>query len=128
MELFLDHIDQNNIPVQGTAIGDAIRLANKSLVESSDSSVQKAIILITDGEDHESGPLDAARQAASENIKIYPIGMGSDGGAPIPLAEGGFVKDRSGQMVMSRLDEGTLSRWRRSPVVPMSVLHRGTWT
>ncbi len=109
MGLFLDHISESNIPVQGTAIGDALRLAIHSLENSeAEEGVERAIILITDGEDHESKPIAAAYNANEAGIKIYSIGMGSEGGAPVPKAEGGFVKDRQGRLVMSRLDESTL--------------------
>lgn len=111
MELFLDNISESNIPVQGTAMGDALRLAIHSLKSSTaEEGVERAIILITDGEDHESKPVAAAYQAKEAGIKIYTIGMGSEGGAPIPKPEGGFVKDRQGNMVLSRLDEATLKQ------------------
>lgn len=114
MELFLDHLGGSMIPVQGSAIGSALRLAQKSLLNSEqEGSVGKSIILITDGEDHESQPLDAAKQAAAAGIKVYTIGIGSDAGAPIPDGNGGYVKDSSGRMVMSRLDASTLKEIAR---------------
>ncbi|SMF25105.1 vWA domain-containing protein [Pseudobacteriovorax antillogorgiicola] len=114
MELFLDSLGESMIPVPGSAIGNAIRLAHKSLMESAtEGSVGKSIILITDGEDHESGPIQAAQDAASDGVRIYPIGIGSEGGAPIPDGDGGYVKDQSGRMVLSRLDEGTLEEIAR---------------
>ena len=109
MELFLDSIAQDMIPVPGSAIGTAIRLAHKSLMDGENKeSVGKSIILITDGEDQQSQPIAAAKAAAEDGIRIYTIGIGSIGGAPIPNGSGGFVRDRQGRMVMSRLDEKTL--------------------
>jgi Ca-activated chloride channel family protein len=71
------------------------------------------MILITDGEDHRSDPVAAAKKAAEEGIRIYPIGVGSPDGVPIPIRgqQGGLLeykKDRRGEMVMSKLDEITL--------------------
>ena len=109
VELFLDSLGESMIPVPGSAIGSAIRLAHKSLMESSiEGNVGKSIILITDGEDHESQPIQAAKDAAADGIRIYPIGIGSQGGAPVPDGQGGFVKDSSGRMVMTKLDEQSL--------------------
>lgn len=109
VELFLDSLGESMIPVPGSAIGSAIRLAHKSLKESSaEGQVGRSIILITDGEDHQSQPIEAARAAAADGIRIYPIGIGSQGGAPVPDGQGGYVKDASGRMVMTKLDEKTL--------------------
>lgn len=111
VELFLDHITDSYIPVQGTAIGDAVRMAQKSLLSDSENTEsEKAIILITDGEDHESEPLQAARAAAAKNIKIYGIGIGSAEGAPVPGKNGGFVRDAAGNLVISKLESGTLEQ------------------
>lgn len=109
VQLFLDHIDTEMIPVPGTAIGDALSLAQKSLNESeTDKSAGKAIILITDGEDHGGKTTDLARQLAQDDIRIFTIGMGTGDGAPIPAGNGGFLKDESGAVVISRLRESSL--------------------
>ena len=111
VKMFLSHIDDDFIPIPGTSLGDAIRLGVKSLTESSElHSAGKAIILITDGEDHESKPLEAADEALKAGVKIFTIGMGKQGGAPIPNERGGFKKDRSGNLILSKLDEGTLQK------------------
>lgn len=109
-KMFLDHIDTDLIPVQGTAIADAIRTSLKSFIKRERKS--KALILITDGEDHEGEPVDAAREAKKEGIKIFAIGVGREGGAPIPLksGSGGFKKDRRGDMIITHLDEVTLQK------------------
>ena len=111
VQMYLDHLDADLIPVPGTSLGGAIRLATKSLTEgTSGTSAGKALILITDGEDQGTEPLEAAYGAKEKGIQIFTIGMGADGGAPIPLPGGGFKKDSSGQVVVSQLDEGTLQK------------------
>lgn len=108
---FISYISPDLMPVQGTAIGDAIRLATERLTESSEADSQaKAILLITDGEDHESDPLQAAAEAKAKGIKIFTIGIGGTDGAPIPEAGGGFKKDKSGNLVVSKMDEETLKK------------------
>ncbi len=104
-KMFLNSISTESVPVQGTAIGDAILTAAKSFSAQSEKS--RAIIVITDGENHEDDAVDAAKQAAELGIKIYTIGVGSAQGQPIPL-NGELLKDSEGNIVVSRLDEGTL--------------------
>ena len=106
-KMFLGSIDTGSVPVQGTAIGDAILTAAKSFSAQSEKS--RAIIIITDGENHEDDAVDAARQAAELGIKIYTIGVGSLRGQPIPV-NGELLKDRGGNIVVSRLDEATLKQ------------------
>ncbi len=108
-KMFLDYIDTDLIPVKGTAIADAIRKA----IDAFDSKKResKAIILITDGEDHSGDPVKAAEEAKAQGIKIFAIGIGSEGGAPIPEPDGGgFKKDKNGELIMTRLDEATLQK------------------
>ncbi len=109
-KIFLDYLNPDLIPVPGTAIGDAIRAAIKSFNKQERTS--KALILITDGEDHESKPLEAAKEAQKDGIRIFTIGVGQEGGAPIPMKDGsgGFKKDERGEMVLSKLDETTLQK------------------
>ena len=110
-KMFLDVIER--YPVAGTAIAKAIESAS-GLFEQEERKY-KAIILITDGEDHRSDPVSAAKTAAQKGIRIYAIGVGSPGGVPIPIRnERGdlreYKKDRAGETVMSKLDEATLQR------------------
>ena len=109
-EIFLDAIDTDLIPIQGTAIGGAIRTAIKAFSQKEKKS--KALILITDGEDHEGKALKAAREAKGHGIKIFTIGIGQEIGAPMPSQKpgGGFKKDKSGEVVVSRLDETVLQK------------------
>lgn len=104
-KMFLASIDTGSIPVQGTAIGDAIRLSIKSFSAQSEKS--RVIIVISDGENHEDDPVAAAKQAAELGIKVYTIGVGSPEGQPIPI-NGELMKDREGNIVVTRLDEETL--------------------
>jgi len=104
-KMFLGSIDTGSIPVQGTAIGDAIRLCIKSFSAQSEKS--RVIVVISDGENHEDDPVAAAAQAAELGIKVYTIGVGSAEGQPIPV-EGGLLRDKEGNIVVTKLDEDTL--------------------
>ncbi len=108
--MFMDYLDPDLIPTPGTAIGDAIRKAVESFSRRERKS--KALIIITDGEDHGSKPLEAAKMAKKEGIRIFTIGIGKDSGTPIPANDGsgGFLKDKKGNVVLSRLDEKTLQK------------------
>lgn len=104
-KMFLNTIDTGSIPIQGTAMGDAITTCIRSFSQQSDKS--RAIILITDGENHEDDPVAAAKQAAEMGIKVFTIGVGSPEGKPIPM-NGELLKDKNGEIVVSRLDEDVL--------------------
>ncbi|MCQ2143212.1 MAG: VWA domain-containing protein [Bacteroidales bacterium] len=104
-KMFLSNVGVESIPTQGTAIGDAISLAIKSFSAQSEKS--RAIIVITDGENHEDDPVAAARQAAEIGINVYTIGIGSPEGKPIPV-DGELLKDKDGNIVVTRLDEKVL--------------------
>lgn len=104
-KMFLNTIDTGSIPIQGTAMGDAITTCIRSFSQQSDKS--RAIILITDGENHEDDPVAAAAQAAEMGIKVFTIGVGSPEGKPIPM-NGELLKDKDGEIVVSRLDEAVL--------------------
>lgn len=109
--MFLQQIDQQAVQVPGTAIGDAVRLALRMFPKKDPAS--KAIVLITDGEDHHSHPLGAARQAASQGVTIYTVGIGTPQGVPIPIAGGGYLRDDAGKVVLSKLHPGTLEQMAR---------------
>ncbi len=104
-KMFLSNISTQSVPIQGTAIGDAINTAVRSF--SSQSEQSRAIIVITDGENHEDDAVAAAMQAAEVGVKVYTIGVGSQEGQPIPM-DGGLLKDKEGNIVVTRLDEETL--------------------
>ena len=110
-QMFINQLDTSLMPVQGTALGDAIDLAVSSLEKSSSANNEgRAIILITDGEDQNARALEAAKNAKSKGIRIFVVGVGSHEGAPIPLNEGGFKKDSNGQLVVTKLAESTLNQ------------------
>ena len=109
-KMFMNSISTASVPIQGTAIGDAILTAAKSFSAQSEKS--RAIIVITDGENHEDDPVAAAKQAAELGIKIYTIGVGSAEGQPIPV-NGELLKDSKGNIVVSRLDEKILEQIAR---------------
>ncbi|TAH39114.1 MAG: VWA domain-containing protein [Bacteroidetes bacterium] len=111
-KLFLSTIDSDIIPTQGTAIGSAIELAMKSYVGQDNK--HKALVIITDGENHEDDAVEAAKKANEEGIIIHTIGFGSPDGAPIPVYRNGaqidFIKDKDGNTVLTKLDELTLEK------------------
>jgi Ca-activated chloride channel family protein len=109
-KMFLSTTSTNSVPVQGTAIGEAINLASRSFTP--DYKGDKAIVLITDGENHEDDALGAAKAAAENGIVVHSIGVGLPQGAPIPI-EGqskNYIKDNQGNVVISKLDEAMLSQ------------------
>ena len=109
--IFLNAIDTQLIPVQGTAIGDAIRTSIKAFDKQDIRS--RAIILITDGEDHSGDALLSAKWAKEHETKIFAIGIGREIGAPIPNSGSGvsgFKKDKDGEVILTKLDESTLQQ------------------
>ena len=102
-KMFLSEIEPSLIATQGTDIATAINMAANSFTQQ--QGVGKAIIVITDGEDHEGGALEAAKAAKKKGMRVYVLGVGSDKGAPIPLGNGDYMKDRSGNTVMTKLNE-----------------------
>lgn len=108
----LDTLDPGAVPIPGTQIGDAIRLALKGM--QAGESANRVLVLLTDGEDHDSDPRGAAKEAAQAGMKIYTIGIGSVQGEPIPLLDDagqsrGFKRDAKGEVVLSKMDETLLS-------------------
>src|ERR1700761_798596 len=106
-KLFLNTINTNIVPVQGTAIGAAIDMGMKSFDFNNGAS--KAMILMTDGENHEDDAVKAAENAHDKNVTIHVIGFGSPQGSPIPIYENGkevgFHTDSAGHTVISKLNE-----------------------
>lgn len=102
--MFLNQVTPALIKRQGTNVGDAINLACKSF--SDNEKIGKAIILITDGENHEGGAEEAARLAAEQGIKVYVMGIGTSKGGRIPTGKAGdFLRDREGNIVVTKLNE-----------------------
>ena len=101
-KMFLNSISTESVPLQGTAMGEAINTAMRSFSIQSEKS--RAVIVITDGENHEDDPVAAAEQAAELGVRVFTIGVGSPEGKPIPY-EGELLKDKDGEIVVTRLDE-----------------------
>lgn len=103
-KMFLESINPSLISKQGTAIGEAINLATRSFTPQ--EGVGRAIIVITDGENHEGGAVEAAKAAAEKGIQVNVLGVGMPDGAPIP-AEGtnDYRRDREGNVIVTRLNE-----------------------
>jgi Ca-activated chloride channel family protein len=104
-KMFLNTITPNLIPTQGTAIGAALQTAITSF-GATESEAGRAIILITDGENHEDDAIAAAQKAQELGIQVFVVGIGKPEGSPIPKpGTNDYFKDRSGQVVVSRLNE-----------------------
>ena len=103
-KMFLQNITPDLIPAQGTAIGTAINTCVRSF-GAEESEASRAIILITDGENHEDDAKAAAQAAKEKGINVFVVGIGKPEGSPIPDGRGSFKKDKSGQVVVSRLNE-----------------------
>ena len=102
-KMFLQNIDPSLIASQGTDIARAIDVSMHSFTQA--EKVGKAIIVITDGEDHEGGAVEAAKIARKKGINVFILGVGDPKGAPIPTGDGGYMTDNTGQTVMSALNE-----------------------
>ena len=103
-KMFLSSIEPGLIETQGTDIAAAVNMATHSFTQ--EEGVGKAIIVITDGEDHEGGALEAAQEAKEKGMRVYVLGIGSSKGSPIPIpGTSDYMKDNSGETVMSALNE-----------------------
>ena len=103
-KMFLSSIDPSMMATQGTDIARAIDMATHSFTQ--EEGIGKAIIVITDGEDHEGGALESAKAAKDAGMRVYVLGVGSTQGAPIPIpGTGDYMKDNTGNTVMSALNE-----------------------
>lgn len=102
--MFLNQITPSLIKRQGTNVGEAIDLACRSF--SDNEKIGKAIVVITDGENHEGGAEEAARRASELGIKVYVMGIGTAKGGRIPAGKSGeFLRDREGNIVVTKLNE-----------------------
>lgn len=103
-KMFLESIDPSLISKQGTAIGAAINLATRSFTPQ--EGVGRAIIVITDGENHEGGAVEAAKAATEKGIQVNVLGVGMPDGAPIPMeGTNDYRRDRDGNVIVTRLNE-----------------------
>jgi|CXWL01.1.fsa_nt_gi Ca-activated chloride channel family protein len=106
----LGALEVGAVPTPGTSVGGALRTATAMLGRYPGG---KAVILLTDGEDHKSKPLDAAKEAAAAGVRVFTVGIGTPEGEPIPGEAGAYHKDSKGSTVVSRLDEGSLAQIAR---------------
>ena len=103
-KMFLETISPSMISVQGTDVAEAINLSMRSFTQQED--VSRAIFVITDGEDNEGRAVEAAKDAAAKGVRVYVLGIGNPGGAPIPIpGTGQYIIDDEGNTVVSRLSE-----------------------
>lgn len=102
-KMFLQNTDPSLIATQGTDLAGAIELSSKSFTQQ--DKVGRAILIITDGEDHEGEAIEAAEKARKNGIRVFVLGVGSTKGSPVPDGNGGYMKDNSGQEVISALNE-----------------------
>ena len=102
-KMFLDQLNPNTIALQGTNLSEAISKASAGF--SDKTNVGRALILITDAEDNEDGALLAVEQAAQKGIRVFVLSVGTSAGGPIPMGNGDFKKDLSGNIVTTKLNE-----------------------
>jgi len=102
-KMFLDQLNPATISIQGTNVAEAITRATAGF--SKKTNVGRALILITDAEDNEEGAIEAAKQAKKEGIQIFVLSVGTAQGGPIPMGDGSFKKDLSGNVVTTKLNE-----------------------
>lgn len=110
--LFLDTIDVDLIPVQGSSLSEALRVGARAFGPAGGEGRHRAIVLLSDGEDHEGEIDEAIRAVKQAGASIYAVGCGSVHGAPIPTREasGGYKKDAEGKVVTTRLNEELLEK------------------
>ena len=105
--MFLSSVNTNIVPVQGTAIGAAIKLSMESFGQ--DTKGNKALVLISDGENHEDDAIELAKAAQEGGIQVHTIGIGSPDGVPIPVynqyGQKDFRRDKEGNVVITKLNE-----------------------
>ena len=109
----LGAMDNTSVSTQGTALAAAVEMASKAFDQK--EKKHKVLLLLTDGEDHEGGALEAAEEARKEGIKIYTVGIGNPEGEPIPILDRtgkqvGFKKDTNGEVIVTKLDDVTLQK------------------
>ncbi|MCL2182458.1 MAG: VWA domain-containing protein [Chitinispirillia bacterium] len=111
-QIMLQSVKTDWVQVQGTALAEVIKQANKAL--GGTNRKHKVLMILSDGEDHEGNVIEAAKAAARDGVVIYTIGIGSESGVPIPVNRGGsnvvYKKDKAGNLVMTRLNPVTLEK------------------
>ncbi len=109
MRYFLEQLQENSFPRQGTNLSKALQAA-AGLFPGKGGLGARVIVLLSDGEDRRTNPVEVAKQLASNNIIVYTVALGSTQGAPIPLEDGqGNLKDSKGETVITKADEKMLT-------------------
>lgn len=106
--LFLEQLEENSFPRQGTNLGKALEVA-ASLLPGQGTPGSRVVVLLSDGEDRLGKPLDVAKKLAKRNIVVHTVAIGNPDGAPIPLEGGGYHKDTEGKTVITRADHKALT-------------------
>lgn len=104
-KMFLSQLNPGTIAVQGTNMAEAILRATSNFSDKKKKNVGRALILITDAEDNEQGAVEAAKSAKDQGIQIFVLSVGTEAGGPIPMGNGSFKKDLSGNVVTTKLNE-----------------------
>jgi len=104
-KMFLSQLSPSTIAIQGTNMAEAIQRATANFSDVKKKKVGRALILITDAEDNEQGAIDAAKAAKEQGIQIFVLSVGTEAGGPIPMGNGSFKKDLSGNVVTTKLNE-----------------------
>jgi len=102
-KMFLQNTDPSLIAAQGTDLSAALQVSSKSFTQQ--DKIGRAIIVITDGEDHEGGAVEIAKKIKKSGVRVFVLGVGSSKGSPVPDGNGGYIKDNTGQEVISALNE-----------------------
>jgi len=113
--LFLEAVDVDLLPLQGSSIAEALRVAARAFGPAGSEAAQRAVVLFSDGEDHEGGIDEAVALLKRSGARIYTVGCGTAHGGPIPLRDGsgsvdGYKKDAEGNVVTTRLEEELLEK------------------
>ncbi len=104
-KMFLSQITSATVSLQGTNMAEAIQRATANFSNNKKKKIGRALILITDAEDNETGAIDAAKSARDQGIQIFVLSVGTEAGGPIPMGGGTFKKDLSGNVVTTKLNE-----------------------
>jgi Ca-activated chloride channel homolog len=110
-KMYLENVNTESVPTQGTSIAEAVNMARKSF--NVKDKKHKVLILITDGEDHEGADIEAIKEAVKEGVVVHTVGIGTEEGAPIPEyhdgVRGELKKDENGSIILTKLNKALLT-------------------
>jgi len=126
-KMYLDYINTESVPTQGTSIAEAVNMARNSFNKKENK--HKVLILITDGEDHEGADVEAIKEAVKEGVVVHTVGIGTEEGAPIPEYRNGvrgeLKKDENGSIILTKLNKGLLTELAEAGHGKAYVLNAG---